>query len=132
MRYMFGGKTAVPMVIKPPPAAGVSATAQHSQMLEALVAHIPGLKVVVPSDAEDAKGLLIAAIRDDNPVVFIAHKLLMAKKGEVPDEEYVVPIGKAKIRREGKDVTLVSWSKMVLDTKLPPRSLPNRASTPRS
>ena len=117
MRYMFGGKTAVPMVIKTTAGGGVSAAAQHSQMLEALVAHIPGLKVVVPSDAEDAKGLLIAAIRDDNPVVFIAHKLLMAKKGEVPDEEYVVPIGKAKIRREGKDVTLVSWSKMVLDTK---------------
>lgn len=105
------------MVIKTTAGGGVSAAAQHSQMLEALVAHIPGLKVVVPSDAEDAKGLLIAAIRDDNPVVFIAHKLLMAKKGEVPDEEYVVPIGKAKIRREGKDVTLVSWSKMVLDTK---------------
>ena len=116
MRYMNGGKLSVPMVIKTTGGGGVGAAAQHSQMLESFVAHIPGLKVVIPSNPADAKGLLTSAIRDNNPVVFISHKLLMAKKGEVPDGEYVVPIGKANVLREGKDVTIVSWSKMVLDS----------------
>ena len=116
MRYMNGGKLNVPMVIKTTAGGGVGAAAQHSQMLEAFVAHTPGVKVVIPSNPADAKGLLTSAIRDNNPVVFISHKLLMAKKGEVPDGEYVVPIGKANILRKGKDVTLISWSKMVLDT----------------
>ena len=113
MRYMFGGKISVPMVIKTTAGGGVSAGAQHSQTLEALLSHIPGLKIVMPSSPADAKGLLTAAIRDNNPVVFIAHKLLMAQKGEVPDGEYVLPIGKANILKPGKDVTIVSWSKMV-------------------
>lgn len=117
MRYMFGGKTAVPHGHQNHRRRRCQRGGTALADARSTRGAHPRSKVVVPSDAEDAKGLLIAAIRDDNPVVFIAHKLLMAKKGEVPDEEYVVPIGKAKIRREGKDVTLVSWSKMVLDTK---------------
>ena len=116
MRYMNGGKLRVPMVIKTTAGGGVGAAAQHSQMLEAFVAHTPGVKVVIPSCPADAKGLLTSAIRDNNPVVFISHKLLMAKKGEVPDGEYLVPIGKANVLREGKDVTIISWSKMVWDS----------------
>ena len=113
MRYMFGGKANVPMVIKTTGGAGVGAAAQHSQMLESLLAHIPGIKIVAPSCPSDAKGLLAAAIRDNNPVVFMAHKILMAQKGEVPDGEYVLPIGKANVLRSGSDVTIVSWSRMV-------------------
>ncbi len=113
VHYMYGGKVNVPMVIKTTGGGGVSAAAQHSQMLEALLAHVPGLKIVAPSCPADAKGLLISAIRDNNPVVFMSHKLLMAQKGEVPDEEYTIPIGKANIVRKGKDITVVSWSKMV-------------------
>ncbi len=113
MRYMFGGKTDVPMVIKTTAGGGVGAAAQHSQMLESMLAHIPGLKIAAPSCPKDAKGLLTAAIRDNNPVVFMSHKLLMAQKGEVPDGEYLVPLGKAAILREGTDVTIVSWSRMV-------------------
>ncbi|MBO5631380.1 MAG: alpha-ketoacid dehydrogenase subunit beta [Aeriscardovia sp.] len=115
MRYMNGGKLQVPMVIKTTAGGGVGAAAQHSQMLEAFMAHTPGVKVVMPSNPADAKGLLISAVRDNNPVVFISHKLLMASKGEVPDGEYIVPIGKANVCREGNDVTIVSWSKMVKD-----------------
>ena len=111
--YMYGGKVNVPMVIKTTGGGGVGAAAQHSQMLEALLAHVPGLKILAPSTPADAKGLLTAAIRDNNPVVFMSHKLLMAQKGEVPDGEYVLPIGKANIVRKGKDVTIVSYSKMV-------------------
>ena len=116
--YMFGGKVSIPMVIKTTGGGGVGAAAQHSQMLEALLAHVPGLKIVVPSCPADAKGLLTAATRDNNPVVFISHKLLMAQKGEVPDGEYLVPIGKANVIRKGKDVTIVSWSKMVQEASL--------------
>ena len=86
------------------------AAAQHSQSLEAFFCHIPGLKVVIPSNPADAKGLLKAAIRDDNPVIYFEHKALFSMKGEVPEEEYLTPIGKAKVVREGKDVTLVSYS----------------------
>lgn len=117
MRYMFGGKTDVPMVIKTTAGGGVGAAAQHSQMLESMLAHIPGLKIAVPSCPKDAKGLLTAAIRDNNPVVFMSHKLLMAQKGEVPDGEYVVPLGKADVLREGIDVTIVSWSRMVREAR---------------
>lgn len=116
--YMYGGKVNVPMVIKTTGGGGVSAAAQHSQMLEALLAHVPGLKLVAPSCPADAKGLLTAAIRDNNPVVFMSHKLLMAQKGDVPDGEYVVPIGKANVLRKGKDITIVSWSKMVQEAVL--------------
>lgn len=116
MRYMFGGKASLPMVIKTSAGGGMSAAAQHSQMLEAQLAHIPGLKIVAPSNPADAKGLIFSAIRDNNPVVYIQHKKLMDKKGEVPEGEYVVPIGKAAVAREGKDVTIVSWSRMVIES----------------
>lgn len=113
MRYMFGGKAKIPMVLRTPCGAGLSAAAQHSQSMEAWFTHIPGIKTVMPSTPADAKGLLSAAIRDDNPVVFIEHKQLFGVKGDVPEGEYVVPIGKADIKREGSDVTIVCWSWMV-------------------
>ena len=113
MRFMFGGKAKIPMVLRAPQGAGIGAAAQHSQSLEAWFAHVPGLKVVMPSTAYDAKGLLIAAIRDDNPVVFLEHKLLYGIEGEVPDEPYTVELGKAKVQREGQDVTIVATAAMV-------------------
>ncbi|SCM78803.1 Acetoin:2,6-dichlorophenolindophenol oxidoreductase subunit beta [uncultured Sporomusa sp.] len=113
MRYMFGGKAKIPMVVRTPCGAGVSAAAQHSQSMEAWFTHIPGVKTVMPSTPADAKGLLAAAIRDDNPVVYIEHKQLMGVRGEVPAGEYVIPLGKADIKREGSDVTIVAWSWMV-------------------
>ncbi|MHB1393578.1 MAG: alpha-ketoacid dehydrogenase subunit beta [Clostridia bacterium] len=113
MRYMFGGKAKVPMVVRTPGGSGTGAAAQHSQSLEAWFCHIPGLKVVVPSTPADAKGLLKAAIRDDNPVVFVEQKLLYRKKGPVPEEEYVIPLGKADIKREGRDLTIITYGRMV-------------------
>ncbi|MEL7633645.1 MULTISPECIES: alpha-ketoacid dehydrogenase subunit beta [Sporomusa] len=113
MRYMFGGKAKIPMVLRTPCGAGMSAAAQHSQSMEAWFTHIPGIKTVMPSTPADAKGLLTAAIRDDNPVVYIEHKQLMGVRGEVPAGEYVIPLGKADIKREGSDVTIVAWSWMV-------------------
>lgn len=113
MRFMFGGKARVPMVLRAPQGAGTGAAAQHSQSLEALFVHFPGLKVVMPSTPADAKGLLKAAIRDDNPVVFIEHKLLYNRRGPVPEEEYVVPLGRAEIKRCGRDLTVVAVSNMV-------------------
>ncbi|MBO8141607.1 MAG: alpha-ketoacid dehydrogenase subunit beta [Firmicutes bacterium] len=117
MRYMFGGKAEVPMVVRTPAGSGTGAAAQHSQSLETWFMHIPGLKVVAPATPHDAKGLLKAAIRDNNPVVVFEHKLLYKTKGPVPEDEYTVPIGKAAVRREGRDVTVVATSVMV------PRSL---------
>jgi len=113
MRYMFGGKAKIPMVLRAPQGAGIGAAAQHSQSLEAWFMHVPGLKVAIPSTPYDAKGLLIAAIRDDNPVVFLEHKLLYGIEGEVPDQPYTVEFGKAAVVREGTDVTLVATAKMV-------------------
>jgi pyruvate/2-oxoglutarate/acetoin dehydrogenase E1 component len=113
IRYMFGGTVSVPMVVRGPAGSGTGAAAQHSQSLEAMFAHIPGLKVVAPSTAADAKGLLTAAIRDPNPVIFVEHKLLYRTKGEVPDGEYVVPLGSADVKRPGRDVTLVATQIMV-------------------
>ncbi|REJ13526.1 MAG: alpha-ketoacid dehydrogenase subunit beta [Caldibacillus debilis] len=113
LRYMFGGKGKVPMVVRTPGGSGTGAAAQHSQSLEAWTVHIPGLKVVQPSTAYDAKGLLKAAIDDDNPVIFYEHKLLYKTKGHVPEEPYSIPLGKADIKREGKDVTIVATSIMV-------------------
>ena len=113
MRYMFGGKAKIPMVLRTPCGAGMSAAAQHSQSMEAWFTHIPGVKTVMPSTPADAKGLLSAAIRDDNPVVFIEHKQLFGLSGDVPEGEYVVPLGKADIKRAGSDITIVSWSWMV-------------------
>ncbi|MEN8690857.1 MAG: alpha-ketoacid dehydrogenase subunit beta [Desulfobacterales bacterium] len=113
MKYMFGGKARIPMVMRASCGAGIGAAAQHSQCLEALFMHLPGLKVVMPSTPYDAKGLLIEAIRDDNPVVFLEHKLLYALEGEVPDGTYTIPFGQVDIKREGKDVTVVATAKMV-------------------
>jgi pyruvate/2-oxoglutarate/acetoin dehydrogenase E1 component len=113
MRYMFGGKAKLPLVIRTPCGAGISAAAQHSQSLEAWFAHIPGIKVVMPATPADAKGLLMSAIWDDNPVLYIENKVLLGVKGEVPEGEYTTPIGKADIAREGSDVTIVTWSAML-------------------
>lgn len=113
MRYMFGGKATVPMVIRTTCGGGLSAAAQHSQCMEAWFTHIPGIKTVLPATAADAKGLMIAAIRDDNPVVYIEHKQLLFSSGEVPEGEYLVPLGKADVKREGSDVSIVTWSGMV-------------------
>ena len=112
-RYMFGGKTTVPMVIRTEGGAGRCIAAHHSQSLEALWVHFPGIYVVMPSTPYDAKGLLKAAIRDDNPVMFIEHKMLYGVEGRVPDEEYVIPFGVADVKREGADVTVVTYSRMV-------------------
>ena len=115
IRFMFGGKAKIPMVLRMPQGAGIGAAAQHSQSLEAWFMHVPGLKVVMPSTPYDAKGLLISAIRDDNPVVFLEHKLLYGMEGEVPEEPYTIEIGRADVKREGEDVTIVATSKMVSD-----------------
>jgi pyruvate dehydrogenase E1 component beta subunit len=115
MRYMFGGKIALPMVIRAQEGAGRGNAAQHSQSLEAWFAHIPGLKVVVPSTPADAKGLLKTAIRDDNPVIFLEHKVLYFTKGEVPEGEYTIPFGVADVKREGSDVTVVGIHTQVLE-----------------
>lgn len=112
MRYMFGGKARVPMVLRTPGGSGTGAAAQHSQSLEAWFCHVPGLKVVVPSTPYDAKGLLKAAIRDDNPVMFFEQKLLYRKKGYVPEEDYVIPLGKADVKREGSDVSIIVYGRM--------------------
>ena len=112
-RYMFGGKTSVPMVIRSEGGAGRAIAAHHSQSLESLWTHFPGIHVVMPSTAYDAKGLLKAAIRDDNPVMFIEHKMLYKDKGPVPEEDYIIPFGVADIKRPGKDITLVTYSRMV-------------------
>ncbi len=114
IHFMFGGAASVPIVIRMPAGAGTGAAAQHSQSLEAWFAHVPGLKVVMPSTPYDAKGLLISAIRDDNPVIFIEHKLLYRTKGPVPEEEYTIPLGTAEIKREGRDVTIIATSLMVV------------------
>ncbi|TYP56786.1 alpha-ketoacid dehydrogenase subunit beta [Thermosediminibacter litoriperuensis] len=114
IRYMFGGKAKVPMVIRAPMGCGTGAAAQHSQSFPGVFAHFPGLKVVIPSTPHDVKGLIKAAIRDDNPVVFAEHKLLYRVKGEVPEEDYVLPLGKADIKRKGRDITIVAGSIMVI------------------
>lgn len=112
LRYMFGSQYTVPIVIRAPAGAGLNAGPQHSQSLEAWFAHVPGLKVVMPSTPYDAKGLLKSAIRDDNPVLVIENKTLHALKGMIPEEEYLIPIGKADIKREGADATVVATSRM--------------------
>jgi len=114
MRYMSGGKAKIPLVIRTQGGGGRGNAAQHSQSLEALFYHIPGLKIVMPSTPHDARGLLKTAIQDDNPVMFIEHKLLYATKGFVPNEEYLIPFGQADIKRKGKDVTVVAISYMVI------------------
>jgi pyruvate dehydrogenase E1 component beta subunit len=113
IRFMFGGKASVPMVVRMPAGSGTGAAAQHSQSLEAWFAHVPGLKVVQPSTPYDAKGLLLAAIDDPNPVLIFEHKLLYKTKGHVPTEPYRVPIGTAVTRRAGSTATVVATSIMV-------------------
>ncbi|WAC07058.1 MAG: pyruvate dehydrogenase complex E1 component subunit beta [Thermodesulfobacteriota bacterium] len=114
IRYMFGGKAKVPMVIRAPGGGGQQLAAQHSQSLEAYFLHCPGLKVVCPAFPVEAKGLLKEAIRDDDPVILLEHEALYGSKGEVPEGKYTTPIGKAKIIREGKDITIVSFSRMAV------------------
>lgn len=113
IRYMFGGMTSVPLVVRTPFGGYVSMSAHHSQSLESWFSGIPGLKVVIPSNPYDAKGLMKSAIRDDNPVIFSDHKKLGGLIGDVPEEDYVVPIGKANVVRKGKDVTIVTYGFMV-------------------
>ncbi len=112
-RYMYGGKASVPMVLRTPSGSGTGAAAQHSQSPEAWFCHVPGLKVVIPSTPYDAKGLLKSAIRDNNPVMFFEQKLLYRKKGEVPEEDYSIPLGVADIKRAGKDLTIISYGRMI-------------------
>jgi pyruvate/2-oxoglutarate/acetoin dehydrogenase E1 component len=114
VRYMFGGKAKASLVIRTQGGAGRSSAAQHAQSLEAWYTHVPGLKVVMPSTPHDVKGLIKSSIRDDDPVIFIEHKLLYNEKGFVPEGECLIPIGEADIKREGKDVTIVATSRMVL------------------
>jgi pyruvate dehydrogenase E1 component beta subunit len=112
LRYMSGGQIALPIVFRGPGGAAHQLAAQHSQVVDSLYAYVPGLKVVAPSTPHDAKGLLKTAIRDDNPVIFIEGEILYGRKGQVPEEEYTIPLGKGDVKREGKDVTVVAWSKM--------------------
>jgi len=112
--FMSGGQGKVPLVVRTQGGAGNGLAGQHSQSLEALFYHIPGLKLVMPSAPYDAKGLLKASIRDDNPVIFLEHKLLYMTKGEVPEEEYVVPLGQADVKCSGDDITLITYSYMTL------------------
>ena len=113
LRYLSGGKSSFPLVVRMKSGAGFGAGCQHSHNLEAWVAHCPGLKVIMPSTPADAKGLLKSAIRDPNPVVFIEDMMLYFVPGPVPEEEYLIPIGQADVKRQGTDVTVVTWSKMV-------------------
>jgi pyruvate dehydrogenase E1 component beta subunit len=112
-RYMFGGKAVTPMVVRTMFGAGIRAASQHSQALYPVFTHIPGLKVIVPSTPYDAKGLLTQAIRDDDPCIFLEHKVLYTLEGEVPEESYAIPFGEAEIVREGDDVTVVALGRMV-------------------
>jgi pyruvate dehydrogenase E1 component beta subunit len=110
-RYMSGGQIRCPLVMRGPSGAAAQVAAQHSQALESWFAHVPGLVVVMPSTPRDAKGLLKSAIRDDNPVIFMENEVLYNLKGEVPEEEYTIPLGQADVKRGGKDVTIVGWSR---------------------
>ncbi len=115
MKYMFGGKATLPIVVRTHAGAGRSMAAQHSQSLEAWFCHVPGLKVVMPSNAYDAKGLLIASIREDNPIIFIENKRALGQRAEVPDEPYTIPIGLADVKREGTDITVIATGYLVID-----------------
>ena len=113
MRFMFGGKASIPLVCRAPAGSGTGAAAQHSQSLEAWFVHTPGIKVVAPSTPADAKGLLIASIRDNNPVIFMEHKLLYSTKGAVPEDLYTIPLAQADVKRDGHDLTIIAYSIMV-------------------
>ena len=112
IRYMSGGQARIPLVIWAPDGGGLSAAAHHSQSLEAWFVHTPGLKVVAPSEPADVKGLIKSAIRDDDPVVFFQHKKLFARKGPVREGEYLIPLGKGDIKRRGRDITIITYSRM--------------------
>ncbi len=113
LKYMFGGKTSLPLTITTNGGAGLSAAAQHSQSLEAMLCHVPGLTVVMPSTPHDAKGLLVSSIREDNPVIYVKHKRLFGDKGPCAEELFSIPLGVAKITRPGNDVTIVTYGRMV-------------------
>jgi pyruvate dehydrogenase E1 component beta subunit len=113
IHFMFGGKANVPMVARAPAGSGTGAAAQHSQSLEAWFINVPGIKVVAPSTPHDVKGLLISSIRDNNPVLFMEHKLLYGTKGPVPEDPYTIPLGQAEVKREGRDLTILAYSIMV-------------------
>ncbi len=113
LRYMFGGQAQVPLVLRSNMGAAGGKAAQHSQSLESWIMHVPGIKLALPSTPYDAKGLLKTAIRDNNPVVFLEHKLLYFTKGPVPEEEYTIPFGQAVIRRSGRDITVVAMQAML-------------------
>jgi pyruvate dehydrogenase E1 component beta subunit len=113
IRQMSGGQFTLPVVFRGPGGSAHMLAAQHSQSTEALWAHVPGLKVVMPANPKDAKGLLKSAIRDDNPIVFIEGEVLYADQGEIPDGEYTIPLGVAEVKRPGTDITIIGWSKMV-------------------
>jgi pyruvate/2-oxoglutarate/acetoin dehydrogenase E1 component len=113
MRFMLGGNVSVPLVCRTPAGSGTGAAAQHSESLEAWFVHAPGIKVVTPATPYDAKGLLISSIRDNNPVLFMEHKLLYRTKGEVPEEPYAIPFGNALVRRQGRDLTVLAYSIMI-------------------
>jgi acetoin:2,6-dichlorophenolindophenol oxidoreductase subunit beta len=137
MKYMYGGKVTLPLTVLTNAGAGTSSAAQHSQSLEALLCHIPGLKVVMPSNPYDAKGLMKAAIREDNPVFVVQHKRLGRTRGEVPEHDYEVPLGKASVVRQGKDITFVATSWMVHEAqtaadKLAERGIEAEIVDPRS
>ncbi|MCP4623365.1 MAG: alpha-ketoacid dehydrogenase subunit beta [bacterium] len=123
MRYMFGSQYTVPLVIRTPAGGGLNAGPQHSQCLEAWFAHVPGLKVVMPATPHDAKGILKSAVRDDNPVIVIENKALHALKGEIPEDEYAIPIGQADCKKSGTDVTVVATSRMVHESLKAARTL---------
>lgn len=114
-RYVYGGQVTLPLVVRTQEGAGANATAQHSKSLEAWLCHVPGIAVVMPSTAADAKGLLKSSIRDDNPVFFIEHKLLYQVKGLIPDGEHLVSLGKADVKRAGSDVTVIATGRMVIE-----------------
>ncbi|MGA9407158.1 MAG: pyruvate dehydrogenase complex E1 component subunit beta [Bacteroidota bacterium] len=113
IRYMSGGQFKVPLVVRGPSGAAHALASQHSQSLESMLSHVPGLIVIIPSTPADGKGLLKSAIRDDNPVMFMESEMMYGHKGEVPEEEYTIPIGVGDIKRKGEHVTIVAWSKML-------------------
>lgn len=116
MHFMFGGRTTVPIVVRMPGGSGSGAASQHSQSLESVLMHIPGLIVLNPSTPYDAKGLMLSAIRNPNPVCFVEHKILYKTKGEVPEDDYTIPIGVAEIKRPGRDITVIANNIMVIKT----------------
>jgi pyruvate dehydrogenase E1 component beta subunit len=126
IHYMFGGHAKVPVVIRAPQGAGHQLGAQHSQSLEAYFLHCPGIRVVLPATPADAKGLLKTCVRQDDPVIFLEHESLYGVKGEVPEDDYLVPLGKANVMRSGKDVTLISYSKCVYDSMAAADALENQ------